>query len=135
MPLPRNRTKRKVITDMSADQNMPEQDVMDLNNLYRQETYTDLGMGTIQCLRPVTADGELDPSRPAMYMGAGQIMTPHGPIPVQCEIKADTLRAACEAFPQAIKEAVEELVQQARQMERERQGGIVIPRGGKLELP
>ena len=120
---------------MAADNIMPEHDKMDLNNLYRQETYTDLGMGTIQCLKPVTADGEFDSARQPIFMGTAQIMTPHGPIPVQCEIKADNLRAACEAFPQAIKDAVDELVQQARQLERERQGGIVIPRGGKLELP
>lgn len=120
---------------MALDKLMPENDKMDLNNLYRQETYTDLGLGSIQCLKPVTADGDFDSSRPPIFMGTAQIMTPHGPIPVQCEIKAETLRAACEAFPQAIKDAVEELVQQARQMERERQGGIVIPRGGKLEMP
>ena len=120
---------------MASDNIAPESNRMDLNNLYRQETYTDLSLGSIQCLKPVTADGEFDSSRPPIFMGSAQIMTPHGPIPVQCEIQADTLRSACEAFPQAIKDAVDELVQQARQLERERQGGIVIPRGGKLELP
>lgn len=110
-------------------------DKVDLNNLYRQETYTDLGFGTIQCLKPVTADGDPDPSRPAIFMGSAQIMTQHGPIPVQTEIQADSLRGACLAFPDAIKAAVQDLVEQAKQYERERQGGIVIPRGGKLELP
>lgn len=108
---------------------------VDLNNLYRQETFTDLGMGSIQCLSPITADGAPDASRPPIFMGTAQIMTPHGPIPVQTEIQADNLRAACAAFPQAIKDAVRDLVEQARQLERERQGGIVIPRGGKLEYP
>ncbi|MCC8179726.1 MAG: hypothetical protein LIP23_02270, partial [Planctomycetes bacterium] len=108
---------------------------IDLNNLYRQENYTDLGFGTIQCLKPVTADGDPDSSRKAIFMGSAQIMTQHGPIPVQAEIKAEDLRSACIAFPQAIKDAVKELVEQAKQFERERQGGIVIPRGGKLELP
>ena len=113
----------------------PEDGKVDVNNLYRQETFTDLGLGTIQRLQPVTADGESDVSRKPMFIGSAQIMTPHGAIPVQCEIQADSLRGACEAFPKAVKEAVEDLVREARQMERERHGGIVIPRGGKLELP
>lgn len=120
---------------MPLDDLGPASDKMDINNLYRQETYTDLGLGTIQCLSPVKTDGSPDPSRPSIFMGTAQIMTQHGPLPVQCEINADSLKAACEAFPQAIKEAVNNLVEQARQIERERQGGIVIPRGGKLELP
>ena len=120
---------------MSLDDLAPAADAVDINNLYRQETYTDLGLGSIQCLIPIKADGSSDAGRPPLFMGSAQIMTQHGPIPVQCEIKADNLKAACEAFPQAIKDAVNNLVEQARQMERERQGGIVIPRGGKLELP
>lgn len=120
---------------MALDDIMPEGETVNLNNLYRQETFTDLGLGTIQCLSPITAEGTPDASRPPIFMGSAQIMTQHGPIPVQCEIAATTLRAACEAFPGAIKKAVGDLVEQARQYERERQGGIVIPRGGKLELP
>jgi len=120
---------------MSLDQLGPTSDKMDLNNLYRQETYTDLGLGTIQCLTPVKVDGSVDSSRKPLFMGSAQIMTQHGPLPVQCDIEASDLKAACEAFPQAIREAVNNLVEQARQIERERQGGIVIPRGGKLELP
>lgn len=119
---------------MSSD-DMPIEGKVDLNNLYRQETYTDLGFGSIQCLHPITPEGTEDSSRAKVFMGTAQVMTPHGPIPVQCEINAPNLREACEAFPDAIKKAVQDLVQQARDFERERQGGIVIPRGGKLELP
>lgn len=118
-----------------ADELPRENAQVDLNNLYRQETYTDLGLGTIQCLRPVTADGADDAARKPIFMGTAQIMTPHGPIPVQCEIPAGTLREACAAFPEAIQKAVDDLVRQAKEYERERQGGIVIPRGGRLEMP
>lgn len=120
---------------------MPLEDVgvetgkVDTNNLYRQETYTDLGVGSIQCLHPIKVDGGPDDSRKPIYMGSASIMTAHGPIPVQCEIEAGTLREACDAFPQAIKDAVNNLLEQARQIERERHSGIVIPRGGRLETP
>ncbi|MCC8107680.1 MAG: hypothetical protein LIQ30_01260 [Planctomycetes bacterium] len=110
-------------------------DRVNMENLYRSETFTDLGVGSIQVLRPVTPDGADDTARTLIFMGTAQIMTPHGAIPVQAEIKAATLREACNAFPEAINSAVEELIQQAREYERERAGGIVIPRGGKLELP
>ncbi len=104
-------------------------------NLYRTENYTDLGVGTIQCLRPVTETGAEDASRQPLFMGTAQIMTPGGAIPVQAEIAAANLKEACEKFPDAIKAAVEDLVQQAREYERERAGGIVIPRGGNIQLP
>lgn len=120
---------------MAADDIIPTNEKVDVNNLYRQETYTDLGFGTIQCLTPVTPEGSPDLSRNPIFMGTAQIMTGHGALPVQAEINADNLRAACEAFPQALKEAVNNLVEQAKQIERERQGGIVIPRGGRLEMP
>lgn len=119
---------------MSSLENKGE-DRVNLDNLYRQETFTDLGMGTIQCLRPVTAEGADDPSRQPIFMGTAQIMTPGGVLPVQAEIEAGSLREACERFPDAVKQAVDDLVKQAREYERERAGGIVIPRGGKLEMP
>ena len=115
--------------------NDTQENSVNTDNLYRQENYTDLGVGTIQCLRPVTPLGEDDPSRPAIFMGTAQIMTPGGVLPVQAEIRAGDLREACRKFPEAIKAAVEELVQQAREYERERAGGIVIPRGGNIQLP
>lgn len=120
---------------MAADDLVPAGEKVNIDNLYRQETYTDLGFGTIQCLTPVTADGAPDASRKPIFMGTAQIMTGHGALPVQAEINAETLRAACEAFPAALKEAVNNLVEQAKQIERERQGGIVIPRDGRLEMP
>ncbi|MDR0361707.1 MAG: hypothetical protein LBJ46_03325 [Planctomycetota bacterium] len=120
---------------MSLDDLGAPAEGMDLANLYKQENFTDLGLGTIQVLSPVTPDGLPDGTRQKLFMGTAQIMTAHGPLPVQCDIPADNFRAACEAFPDAIKAAVNNLVEQAKQIERERQGGIVIPRGGKLELP
>jgi hypothetical protein len=120
---------------MPLDELDPATDKMNLDNLFKQETFTDLGLGTIQRLTPVKPDGSTDESRKPMFIGSAQLMTQHGPIPVQAEIDATDLKAACEAFPEAIKKAVNDLVEQARQIERERQGGIVIPRGGKLELP
>jgi len=109
---------------------------VDLGNLYRQETYSDPGFGSVQVLRPVTADGADDPSRPAQYVGSAQIMTARGPVPVQCDLEASSLREAFEKLPEATEKAIQELVARVQELERERAGGIVVPQpGSRLALP
>ena len=109
---------------------------VDLGNLYRHETYSDPGFGSVQALRPVTPDGADDPSRPVLYAGSAQIMTPRGPLPVQCDIPASSLREAFERFPEAAERAIQDLVSRVQEMERERAGGIVVPPpGSRIALP
>lgn len=119
---------------MSSDNDL-QSEAIDLANLYKQESFTDLGLGSIQRLLPVLPDGNVDTSRTAKFIGSASILTPHGAIPVQCEIDAVDLRDACEKFPEAIKAGVQDLLRRAQQMERERHNGIVIPKAGSLELP
>ena len=109
---------------------------MDAAHLYRQETYTDLAVGTIHRLVPVTPDGAADPSRPELFSGRTSVMTPHGPIPVEGEIDAANLREAVDRFPAAIEGALREMARRVQELERERHGGIVVPKGpGRLEIP
>ena len=42
---------------------------VDQDNLYREETFTDLKVASIRRLTPVTADGSDDPSRPTLFVG------------------------------------------------------------------
>ncbi|MGD8325214.1 MAG: hypothetical protein PVF50_12685, partial [Gammaproteobacteria bacterium] len=51
---------------------------MDANALYREESFTDRRVGSIQRLTPVTADGSDDASRSVIYVGQTQLMTPGG---------------------------------------------------------
>ena len=120
---------------MLEDNDNALEEGLDSNNLFRQETFTDLKFGSIQRLTPVTLSGEVDPSRQAMFTGSASIMTPHGAIPVQCEIDAADLKTACELFPEAIKQAVNDLINRVQQVERERQSGIVIAKPGQIEMP
>lgn len=121
---------------MSPEQLSEEMPTVDLGNLYRQETYSDPGFGTIQVLRPVTAEGADDPARPPLYVGTAQIMTPRGPLPVQAEIEAASLREAFEKLPEAVEKSVQDLVARAQEFERERAGGIVVPTpGSRITLP
>ena len=109
---------------------------VNLGNLYRQETYNEPSFGSVQVLSPVTPEGAADPARPVLYIGSAQVMTGHGPIPVQCEIPASSLREAFEQFPAAIEKAIQEIVARVHEMERERASGIVVPGqgGGRITL-
>ncbi|PWB74212.1 MAG: hypothetical protein C3F15_08125 [Holophagae bacterium] len=100
---------------------------LDTGSLYREESFTDLKVGSIRRLVPVTTDGNLDPSRPVRFVGQTQLMSQLGPLPVQCSIEAANLAEAIERFPMAIKLAVDELVAEAREMQRREMSRIVAP--------
>ena len=100
---------------------------IDTNNLYREEVVTDLRVGSIQILTPVTVEGEPDPSRAPLYTGEAQIMGPTGPLPIRTRIEASTLSEAIERFPQAIDAAVKDVVSQLRELQRQEMSRIVTP--------
>lgn len=100
---------------------------MDSANLYREEAYTDLKTGGIRKLVPIKADGSDDESRSAVFSGHTQVMSPHGPIPIQGTIEAATLEEAVNGFPQAMEEAMNRMVEEAQKMQREQASKIVTP--------
>lgn len=112
---------------MSSNSQMVDDIRLDAGNLYREESFTDLKVGSIRRLVPVTTDGNLDPSRPVRFLGQTQLMSQLGPLPVQCAIEATTLAEAIERFPKAIKLAVDELVAEARELQRREMSRIVAP--------
>lgn len=100
---------------------------MDVANLYREEAYTDLKTGGIRKLVPIKVDGSEDESRPAVFSGHTQVMSPHGPVPIQGAIDVKTLEEAVNAFPQAMEEAMTRMVEEAQAMQREQANKIVTP--------
>lgn len=112
---------------MSSNVQMVDEIRMDTKSLFREETFTDLRVGSIRRLQPVTADGSPDASRPVRFIGQTQLMSQMGPLPVQCEIEAATLQEAIDKFPEAIKVAVDELVAEARELQRREMSRIVAP--------
>lgn len=101
---------------------------MDATNVYREETYTDLKTGSLRKMVPVTADGEIDPTREAIYTAVAQVMTPGGVLPLSGEIPgAKTMTEAMAGFPAAIKQAIANLREEMEAMQRERASQIVVP--------
>lgn len=102
-------------------------------SLYREEVFTDLEVATIRRLTPVKEDGSDDPSRPVLFLGATQLMTQVGALPVSTEIDAKDLREAIAKFPEKIAEAVQHMMAEAREMQRREQSRVVVaPAGTKL---
>lgn len=103
---------------------------VDLDNLHREEVFSDLRSASVRVLTPVDANGQTDPSRPRLFIGDTQLMTQMGPIPVQFELEAETLAEAFAKFPEGVKAAIERLSERAREMARDEASRIVVP--GKM---
>ena len=110
---------------------------MDSTQVYREDTFTDRRVGTIKRMSPVTAAGEPDSTRPILYVGQAQIMTPMGALPLSFEIEADSLTAAIEKFGPAAEVAVAQTMRELQDMRRESASSLVIPdaAGGALGNP
>lgn len=110
-----------------ADQLPLDQIQVDQQNLYREESITDLRVATIRRLIPINADGTDDISRPTQYIGTTQIISQMGPLPISAPIEAASLQEAIEKFPQAVKDAVDQMVEEAKEYRRQESSRIVVP--------
>lgn len=106
---------------------------VDRNNLYREVMFTDLKVASIKKLVPINTDGTDDKSRPVVFIGETQIMTPGGPLPIHAHLNADTLEKAMDLFPRAMEQSFREMVAtlqriQQEQEKEERDGSrIIVP--------
>lgn len=130
-------------------QDSPAETQMDVANLYREDTYTDRKLGVIRCMTPVNGEGELDTSRPVLYLGQAEIMTNMGPVPINFEIEAKTLAEAAAGYAAAAQQGVERTMQQIQEMRRQQASQLVVAPGmpglkdgpvpgrggGKIQMP
>ncbi|HOK06149.1 MAG TPA: hypothetical protein PK836_03370 [Syntrophales bacterium] len=100
---------------------------IDLQNLYREEVFTDLKVASIRQLTPVKANGEIDKGRKILFFGQTRIMTPHGALPIQFPIEARNLQQAADKFPETMNEFIARMVAEAEAMQRQEQSRIVVP--------
>ena len=109
------------------NQDTLEQLTLNADGLYQEENFTDRQVGSIQRLTPVTRDGRPDDSRPVVYLGNTQVMTPAGALPLNFELEADSLEEAMAAFPPAAQAALEQTMEQLKEMQREQASRIMTP--------
>jgi len=133
---------------MAAQNDLPDIE-LDPKSLYREDVFTDRRAGSVRRLTPVTAAGADDPSRPVLFSGQTQLLTPAGVLPLGFEIEAKSLEEALQKFPEGVKVALEQAIDEAREMRREAASRIVVPDvggvgpgpagpgagGGKIKFP
>ena len=110
-----------------ADEQLDAEIQMDAENLYREETYTDRRVGSLQILTPVNSDGTDDSTRQQLYVGQTQILTPAGALPLSFELEATTMKEAIEKFGEGAKVALSEAMQRLEEMRREASSSIIVP--------
>ena len=105
------------------------------DNLYREESITDLKTASIRCLTPVKTDGTVDESRQMIFVGHTQLMSPQGPIPLQARLNASTLEEALERFPAAMQNEMAQVIEQVKKMQQEmekeeqkQKSNLILPR-------
>jgi hypothetical protein len=119
---------------MAQEPGLPDIQV-DKDALYREDIFTDRKAGTIRRLTPVTAAGEPDSSRPVLYSGQTQLLTPGGVLPLSFDVEASSLADAVGKFPAAVHAALEQAIEEAREYRREASSRIVVPDVGGGALP
>ena len=113
-----------------AQQNDLPEIKFDSATLYREEIFSDRRAGSIRRMVPVKVDGSDDASRPVLFSGQTQLLTPAGVLPLAFEIEASSLEDAIAKFPQFVKLALEDAIEEAREMRREAASRIVVPDAG-----
>jgi hypothetical protein len=108
---------------------------LDRSNLFLEETFTDLKVGTLKRFTPVLPDGSLDRSRRTVFLGQTSIHTPHGPLPLQNIIVAKDLAQAFKRFPEAMDEAMQQLIEEAAKAEPEQASPLIQTPESRIIVP
>ena len=107
---------------------------LDRNNLYKEETFTDLKVGMIKRMTPVKSDGAVDKTRKSVFVAHTSLMTPGGPLPLQAVIQAKDLQQAIKKFPDAMKVAMDRLAEEAKKYQ-EQQGDRIEKPDSRIIVP
>ena len=84
---------------------------------------------------PTSRTSAADSTRPVLFVGQAQVMTPMGAVPISFEIEALTLDVAIEKFGAAAEQAVHQTMRELQEMRREQASSLVIPDAGGGALP
>jgi len=123
---------------MADDRAEPDID-MDDAALYREEAFTDRRVGTLQRLTPVDKNGNEDPSRPVLFVGQTQVLTPAGALPLSFEVEAGSLEEAVRKFGDHAEQALASTMKRLEELRREAASSIIVPgaapHGGGMTPP
>jgi hypothetical protein len=110
-----------------ADELSDAEIAMDSKSLYHEETFTDRRVGTLQRLTPITPSGDADTTRPVLYVGQTQVLTPAGALPLSFEVPATSLDDAVAKFGEGAKQALARTMRRLEELRREQASSIIVP--------
>ena len=108
---------------------------LDRNNLFQEDTFTDIRSGSVKRFTPIRPDGAPDKSRKTIYVGQTSLYTPDGPLPIQNVIAAKDLAQAFKRFPEAMEQAVQRLVEEAKKIKDEKPSPIIQTPESRIIVP
>jgi hypothetical protein len=108
---------------------------LDRSNLYHEESFTDLKVGTVKRFTPIKPDGTPDKSRKTIFAGQTNIYTPNGPLPIQNVIRAKELSQAFKRFSEAMEESMQRLVEEAKKMKEQKQSPLIQTPESRIIVP
>ena len=97
------------------------------NNLYLEESFTDLDMTAIRRLTPVKPNGLKDKTRKQIFVGHLNLMTPQGPLPIQTPLAARNLKEATDIYPEAMKTALAKMQEEIKKLQQKKDSRIIVP--------
>jgi hypothetical protein len=100
---------------------------VDRQNLYLEESFTDLKAASIRRLTPAKPDGSVDKTRKTVFIGQTNLMTPNGPVPIQAVIQAKQLQQAIKRFPEAMQAAMDKLADEVEKLRQQEASPIITP--------
>ncbi len=126
-----------------ANENIPEIELT-TDDMYRDEVFSDLRVGSVRRFTPVTPEGETDDKRAVIYHGQTSLQSPAGPMPLNFELDAKNLPDAMKAFPKAAQAEAERVMKEIEEMQRQQQaqqggagggGGGGGGEGSRIQMP
>lgn len=97
------------------------------DNLYLEESFTDLDVASIRRLTPVKPNGMKDKSRKPIFVGHTQLMTPQGSLPIRSLLEARNLKEAIEKYPEAMQKAIQQMLEQLNKLQQKEESRIIVP--------
>jgi hypothetical protein len=97
------------------------------DNLYLEESFSDLDMASIRRLTPVKPNGLKDKSRKQVFVGHLNVMTSQGPIPIQAPIDARNLKEAMEMYPESMIIALKKMQEEVEKLKEKQESRIIVP--------
>jgi hypothetical protein len=80
----------------------------------------------------VKKDGTPDPSRPVLYLGQTQVLTPAGALPLSFEVEAASLDEAVAKFGKHAQQALNDTLRRLEELRREQASSLIVPGGAGM---